>query len=194
MTFPAITPNSMQISSVNPTRITSTLNGTEQRLSGTGQYFRFLALFDNLSQADARKIFAHINQYRGSLDAFALSLPTYLANSTAGYSGNITGATASIGATSITGTVGVSGAAIVKAGDMIKIGTGNKLYTVTSDATASGTTVTINFTPGLRVAVSNGGVFHRNLTAWVRYANDNQEFNIGTNLYNTASIDFVEVL
>lgn len=194
MTFPAVVPDDLQLTTVSPTRVTTTMNNREQRLAGAYPYFRMFASYTNLTQSEARSIFAHIQKYGGALTSFTFLLPDYVGDSTAGYSGSITNCTASVGATSISGTVSSSGAAILKAGDLIKIGTDTKLYTVTQDATAVGTTVGIAFYPALRTAISAGAITHTNLSMTVRYASDNADLRIPTNLYGSFGLEFIEVL
>lgn len=183
----------MTMTSMSPTRVTTSLNGVEQRLAGTGQYFMFTAEFRGLSQTQQRQIFGHMASVRGPLDTFTLTLPNYLGNNTAGYAGTITGITASAGDVSITATTSAD-TAIFKAGDLIKIGTGNKIYTVTADVTSSGTTATIPIYPALRANFSSASATHTNISVTVRYATDNQEFQIGTNQFPNFNIEFVEVL
>ena len=152
--FPSITPDSMTMSSVNPTRMNRTLNGIVQRTSSTGQYFTLTASFGALSQTEQRQISAHINAQSGPLQSFALSLPSYLGDSTGSYSGSITtNGTNAVGATNIginaTGTYPT-----LKAGDLIQFSNHDKLYTVTADVNSPGTSISI--TPPLRTAVSGG--------------------------------------
>ena len=193
MAFPSITPQSMSMTSISPTRVTTSLNGVEQRLTGTGQYFRFMAQFSNLSQSQQRQIYGHMQSVRGPLDTFTLTLPSYLGTNTAGYTGTITGITASAGAVSLTATTS-SNTAIFKSGDLIKVGSGNKIYTVTSDVTSSGTTATIPIYPALRASVTTASATHTSLAVTVRYANDNQEFSLGPDQFPSFNIEFVEVL
>jgi hypothetical protein len=169
------------------------LNGVEQRLTGTGQYFRFTADFRGLTQSQQRQLYGHMQSVRGPLDTFTLTLPSYLGTNTAGYAGTITAITASAGATSVSGTTS-SNTAIFKAGDLIKIGSGNKIYTVTADVTSSGTTATIPIYPALRASVSAASATHTNIAVTVRYANDNQEFFLGTDQFPSFTLEFIEVL
>lgn len=193
MAFPSITPQSMSMTSISPTRVTTSLNGVEQRLTGTGQYFRFTADFRGLTQSQQRQLYGHMQSVRGPLDTFTLTLPSYLGTNTAGYAGTITAITASAGATSVSGTTS-SNTAIFKAGDLIKIGSGNKIYTVTADVTSSGTTATIPIYPALRASVSAASATHTNIAVTVRYANDNQEFFLGTDQFPSFTLEFIEVL
>ena len=191
--FPSITPDSMTMSSVNPTRMNRTLNGIVQRTSSTGQYFTLTASFGALSQTEQRQISAHINAQSGPLQSFALSLPSYLGDSTGSYSGSITtNGTNAVGAT----TIGINATGTyptLKAGDLIQFANHDKLYTVTADVNSPGTSISI--TPPLRTAVSGGStVKHKSLTITVRYATENQEFTIGLEQFPSFNIEFEEVL
>ena len=190
MPFPTITPNSLSLVSVNPTRITTTLNGIDQRQSSTGQYFRLTAQFDNLEQANQRLIFNHIHSVSGPLTSFTFALPSYLGNSTGGYSGTVTvTASAAIGAS----TVSITAGPVLKAGDLIKFASHDKLYVVAADITSASTSLT--FTPPLRTAVTSTSLItHRSLSISVRYATDNQEFSMGADQFPSFSIEFIEVL
>jgi hypothetical protein len=189
--FPSITPSSISLVSVNPTRIATTLNGIEQRASGTGQYYRITAEYSNLTQAQVRQIMGHMAGESGPLNSFTFALPTYL--------GTITGSGASMGATG-SNSIGQSGVSLTvgsgttpyfKAGDLLKFTNHNKVYQVTADAT----TASVSFKPPLRAAVPNGtGITTTSLSMTVRYATDNQEFSINTDLFSSFSIEFIEVL
>lgn len=195
MTFPSITPTDISFSSVNPTRITRTLNGIEQRGASAGQYFTITATFDSLNESEQRQIYGYIKSKSGPLDAFLFTLPDYIGDSTGSYTGGIavSGSTAPIGATSIT--VNTTGSVFpsLKQGDLISFANHTKVYTITSDVNTPGTT--ISFYPALRAAVpATTVVNHKNVQVWVRFASDNLEFRVGTNNYGTFTLDFVEVL
>lgn len=190
--FPSITPASVNLVPVNPTRVTTTLNGIEQRASGTGQYYRLIASYQNLTQSQVREIMGHMAAHSGPLDSFTFQLPSYLGNITgSGTSIGVSGGPNAIGQTSVVMTVGGGTTPYLKAGDLFKFATHDKVYQTTADAT----TTTLNFRPPLRAIVNNGtGITTTNLSLTVRYASDNQEFIIGQDLYSSFSIEFVEVL
>ncbi len=192
--FPSITPSSVNLISVNPTRITQTLNGIQQTEATSGQYFRLVATFSNLESSEVRQILSHMNAQGGPLTSFEFTLPDYLGDSTGAYAGTITtAATGNIGATSITVTGTGSTFPSLKAGDLIRFASHDKIYTLSNDVTSIGTT--LSFYPALRNTVNNSTtVTHKNLTMKVRYATDNQEFSVITNLYSSFNIEFIEVL
>lgn len=189
--FPTITPSNISLVSNNPSRITRTLNGIEQRAVGTGQYYSLIASYSNLTKAQARQIMGHMADNSGPLNSFAFALPTYL--------GTKTGSATTL--STVSGTYPVGSTTVVvtptgsipylKAGDLITFGGAGKVHQVTADAT----TTTINFRPALRSAIT--GIVAVNITGVtmnVRYASDNQEFAIQTDEFTTFTIEFVEVL
>lgn len=190
MAFPSITPNSLSLQIVNPTRITTTLNGIDQRASSTGQYFKITADFTNLTRAEQRQIFNHIQSVSGPLTAFDFQLPSYVGSSTGGYTSTIT--------TSAAGAIGVSQVSItagpvLKLGDLIRFASHAKLYVVAADVASNGTTVT--FKPPLRQGVLTATqVSHQLVNISVRYASDNQEFQMGADQFPSFSLEMIEVL
>ena len=189
--FPNITPQSVSLISVNPTRITTTLNGIEQRSSSTGQYYRLTASYGNLTRAQVRQIIGHMAEHSGPLDAFTFQLPTYLGTITGSGTSMGSSGSASIGATAITLTVGGGTIPYFKAGDLFKFANHNKIYQAIADANST----TLNFRPPLRTAhATTTGLTTTSLSMTVRYATDNQEFAINTDEFSSFSIEFVEVL
>jgi hypothetical protein len=189
--FPTITPSSISLVSVNPTRIATTLNGIEQRASGTGQYYRITAEYSNLTQAQVREIMGHMAGESGPLNSFTFALPTYLGTITgSGTSMGTTGATA-IGSSGVTLNVGGGTTPYFKAGDLFKFANHTKVYQATADAT----TTSLFFKPPVRATVpTSTAITTTGLSMTVRYATDNQEFSINTDLFSSFSIEFIEVL
>ena len=191
----SITPNAMSVISVNPTKVTNSLNGIEQRIASTGQYFRFVGTYSNLDQASQRAVFAHIQSQAGPLNAFTISLPAYMGNSTAGFTGTLTGVTETVNDPVITATASANNTAVLKAGDLIKFSNHNKIYTVTNNVTSSGSGVcTINIFPALKQSITSGTITHRSVQPTVRYATDNAEFSLGADQFTTFNLEFIEVL
>jgi hypothetical protein len=185
----------MNIVSVNPTKVTSTLNGIEQRIASTGQYFKFVGVYSNLEQANQRAVFAHIQSQAGPLNSFTISLPTYLGNSTAGFSGTLTAVTASVNAVTVTATASSNNTAVLKAGDLIKFSSHNKIYTVTNNVTSGGSgSCSINIFPALKQGITSNTITHRSVQPTVRYATDNAEFSLGADQFTTFTLEFIEVL
>ena len=189
--FPSITPNSVTLTSVNPTRITTTLNGIEQRASGTGQYYKVTADFANLTQAQVRQIMGHMAAHSGPLDSFTFQLPSYLVTITGSGASMGTSGSTPIGNSSTTLNVGSGSTPYFKAGDLFKFANHDKIYQATADAT----TTTLYFKPPVRTTVpTSNAITTTGLSMTVRYATDNQEFSIGTDQYSNFSIEFIEVL
>ena len=191
----SLTPNAMSITSINPTKVTSSLNGIEQRIASTGQYFRFVGTYSNLPQASQRAIFAHIQSQAGPLNAFTISLPTYMGNSTAGFTGTLTAVTETVNDPVITATASSNNTAVLKAGDLIKFSNHNKIYTVTNNVTSgAGGSCTINIFPALKQSITSGTITHIGVQPTVRYASDNAEFSLGADQFTSFTLEFIEVL
>ena len=189
--FPSITPSSISLVSVHPTRIATTLNGIEQRASGTGQYYRITAEYSNLTQAQVRQIMAHMAGESGPLNSFTFQLPTYLGTITGSGASMGTVGTTAIGSSSVSLTVGSGSSPYFKAGDLFKFANHTKVY----QATADSTTTSLVFKPPVRAAVpTSTAITTTSLSMTVRYATDNQEFSINTDLFSSFSIEFIEVL
>lgn len=192
--FPSITPSSVSLIPVNPTRVTTTLNGIQHRQAVAGQYFRLVAQFTGLNQSELRQIQSHVIQQGGPLTSFEFTLPDYLGDSTGAYTGSISlSSDAAVGQTSVS--VSSTGATFpsLKSGDLIRFASHDKIYTLTTDVASPGTTLA--FYPALRSAVTTGQtVTHQNLTIKVRYAEDSQDISVGTDLYSDITLQFVEVL
>ena len=189
--FPSITPSSISLVSVHPTRIATTLNGIEQRASGTGQYYRITAEYSNLTQAQVRQIMAHMAGESGPLNSFTFQLPTYLGTITGSGASMGTVGTTAIGSSSVSLTVGSGSSPYFKAGDLFKFANHTKVY----QATADSTTTSLVFKPPVRATVpTSTAITTTSLSMTVRYATDNQEFSINTDQYSSFSIEFIEVL
>jgi hypothetical protein len=194
MAFPNIPFTSIDLKNNTPTMVTTSLSGKEQRRQVGGQYFTFTGTFSNLDDADRRTLAGFIASVSGSLNTFTCVFPGDISNSTGTYSGTITAVTQSAGQSTFTGTVATSGAAVFKAGDLFKFSSHDKVYMVTADATASGTSLTVSFYPPLRSAVSSATVTHKSVPVTVRLAGDSYGFNLGPDKFSTYSLDFIEVL
>ena len=189
--FPSITPSRISLVNVHPTRIATTLNGIEQRASGTGQYYRITAEYSNLTQAQVRQIMAHMAGESGPLNSFTFQLPTYLGTITGSGASMGTVGTTAIGSSSVSLTVGSGSSPYFKAGDLFKFANHTKVY----QATADSTTTSLVFKPPVRATVpTSTAITTTSLSMTVRYATDNQEFSINTDLFSSFSIEFIEVL
>lgn len=196
-TFPITNFQNLSLRSQNPTRVTSTINGIEQRSSLGAQYYQLTATFQNLTQSDQRKLLAFIDEMRGPLTGFDLQLPSYLGNSTGAYSGSISVATnTAAGQTSIPiTTAAANGVTVLKAGDLIRFSNHNKVYAVKADVVAVSGNETLTLSQPLRTAVTTSHtITHKTVSIFVRFSNEINEFQMDANLYPTFSIDFQEVL
>lgn len=196
-TFPLTNFSNMTMRSVNPTRVTTAINGIEQRSAIGSQYYTFVANFNNLNQADQRKLMAFIDEMRGPLTTFDLALPSYLGNSTGAFTGAITTAAgSSLGATTVTITsAAANGVTVLKAGDLIRFASHTKVYTVKTDVVAAAGNETVTLSQPLRAAVlTSTTVTHQSVSASVRFSQEIGEFSVGQDLYANFSIEFNEVL
>lgn len=197
-TFPSIPFTAINFSSVNPTRVTRSINGREQRLAVGSQRYEMVSNFSRLTQTQQRQLSAFIEEMRGSLTAFDLQLPDYLADSTGNFTGTITvAANASAGATSVTITSAAAGGVVVlRAGDYIRFSNHTKLYQVKTTVTAAIGDETLALTQPLRSAVvgSTTTITHRDVKMSARFESNNQEFRVDTNQFTDFNLFFVEVL
>ncbi len=196
--FPITEFDNITMRSINPTRVTTVLNGIEQRSAIGAQFYQFTASFENLSKSDQRKLMAFIDEVRGPLTEFDLALPDYLGDSTGAHTGSLTlSASASANATSVSVTAtATAGVILLKAGDLIKFASHKKLYSVKADVTQPGAgSATVTLTQALRSAVTSGtAVTHQNLSANVRFAGDINEFSVDQSEFASFTLEFNEVL
>lgn len=197
-TFPLTEFTNMSMRSINPTRVTTVLNGIEQRSAIGAQYFQFTATFANLSKTDQRKLMGFIDEVKGPLTEFDLALPDYLGDSTGAHTGAITlNANFAAGVSSVTATATASaGVVLLRAGDLITFASHDKIYSVKADVTQPGAgAATITLTQALRSAVvSATAITHQNVVASVRFTNEINEFSVDQNEYANFQIEFNEVL
>jgi hypothetical protein len=195
-TFPSISPTSVSMNTVNPTRITTTLNGVEQREASSGQYFVLTLEFNNLSQTEQRQIRGFFSQVKGPTTAFDYTLPDYIGDSTGGYTGTVRMALTYAAGQSALLIDAVGANPNLKQGDVIKFASHDKVYTVTENtALDSGINYTCKIDPPLRESVTSGTtVTHQNVAMSVRFVGDNNEFNVDPSLYANFTLELQEVL
>lgn len=192
--FPSITPQSVAMMPMSPTRVTKTLNGITQTQATGGDRFQMSVTFTGLDQAEVRQIKSHIISQGGPLQAFEFTLPDYVGDSTGAYASTITlSSSVSAGATSCSVTSTGSTFPSLKAGDLIRFVGHEKLYTLSQDVSSPGTT--LNFYPAARKSVSNGtNVTHKSLTVYVRYVGEMQQILINVDEFSSFTLQFEEVL
>ena len=197
-TFPITDFDNITMRSINPTRVTTVLNGIEQRSAIGAQFYQFTAEFANLSKSDQRKLMAFIDEVKGPLTEFDLALPDYLGDSTGAHTGAITVAsTAAVNATSVSVSASATaGVILLKAGDLIKFASHKKLYSVKADVVQPGVgNATITLTQALRSSVTGStAVTHKDISANVRFAGDINEFSVDQSEFASFSLEFNEVL
>jgi hypothetical protein len=194
MAFPSVPFAAVNFRAITPTIVNKSLSGIENRSQVASSYFAFTASFQNMTDSQRRQIIGFLMGQRGNLTPFTIALPDTLNDSSGGYSGTISSASATAGTFTATGTVSSSNALILKAGDLIQFGNHTKIYMVTSDATSVGTSLTINLFPAIRTTVSSGAIAHTALEMTVRCTNDQIEHTIGRDMFANFDLDFEEVL
>lgn len=192
--FPDIPFNSLNLTSNTPTIITKSISGLENRQQVGTQFWSFSARFSSLTDAERRQIMGFLMSKRGPFANFTIDLPEPFRDSSGNQVANITNLTGAAGATSVSSTSVLTDTLILKAGDFVYFANHSKVYMVTSDATSSGTSVTINLFPALRQGVGGSSLIHKDVIMKVRCTNEGFGFNSDPTLYSDIDMDFVEVI
>lgn len=197
MAFPTtITASSLQIGHYQPTLISRSLNGNEQRAQIASHRWQLDANFSNLSESQRRDLQAFLYETSGALTAFDFLLPGDLGDTSSGYVGSLsTSASGSVGDTSIT-VNGTSSTEVLKKGDYFRFDGENKTYMVTADVTTdvSGN-ATVNFAPALQTAVSGStNMTFNDVNMNVRFDGDTFSLNTDPTFYSTFNLKMIEVL
>lgn len=183
--------------SQQPTLISTSLSGKEQRAQASSQKWAVKMRLNNLSDADRRTLQSFIQEQSGSLTAFELELPSDLADSSGGYTGAISADGAhSAGDTTISiSTSAGSGTYAVKKGDLIRFAGAVKTYMVTSNTLVdvSGN-ADITISPALQTDVTDTtSITHINVSLNVRLDSE-FSYKMGQELFADAKLDFIEVI
>lgn len=183
--------------SQQPTLISTSLSGKEQRAQLSSQKWAVRMTLNNLSDTDRRTLQSFVQEQNGSLTAFELELPSDLADSSGGYTGSITVDGAhSAGATSVSiSTSASNGTYAVKKGDLIRFAGAVKTYMVTSNTfvDVSGD-ATISISPALQTDVSNTTVVtHTDISLNVRIDNE-FKYSARQELFANTKMEFIEVI
>lgn len=183
--------------SQQPTMISTSLSGKEQRAQVSSQKWALRMQLRNLSDADRRTLQAFVQEQNGSLTAFELQLPSDLADSSGGYTGSIAvdGAHSAGDTTISISTSASTGTYAVKKGDLIRFAGAVKTYMVTNNQTvdASGN-ADITISPALQSDLTDTtAVTHTNVSVNVRIDNE-FSYKMGQELFADVRMDFVEVI
>ena len=183
---------SMNFSSEQATKTSTTDSGKMFTVQIDGQRFKFSASYPPMSRSDFAPVFAFIMKQRSQQETFQISLPD-LKNANGTISGFVeTNGTHSAGDTSIT-VDGMTGNLL--AGDITNFNGFDKCYMVVADVTASAGSATLTIEPPLRDDLpDNTTVNYDNVQFTVRLTNDVQEFNVGLDNYYRYEVDFIEAL
>ena len=196
MAFPNIEVSSLEFTHNQPTLITRSINGYEQRSKISNPKWVLSARFDNLSESQRRDLQAFFYEVNGSLEDFDFPLPGSLGDSSTGHTGAL--ATASTGTVGDT-TISVSGTAdanVLSKGDLFRFVGANKTYMATADLTLSGAgTGTLNFAPGLLTGVSSAvSITYNDVNVNVRFEGDDFAYATDPTFYSSFSLQMIEVL
>lgn len=193
--FPNISPVGIEIELVENTIIQTSLSGRETRQQIGRPFWRFVAQFANLTDAQRRQIAGHIANAKGPLLQFSFALPTNI-NSNLNTESYVTLANLAAGATSFQVNAANYPDSEFQSGDYFTIASDPGLYQVTADVDASSMfdTPTVNFYPPLNVASTTGDTInHTNISINVRYESD-FSYLVRNDLYSSFELIFVEVL
>lgn len=193
MAFPNISPQSVELITDVPAKVSTTMNGIEYRQISGGPYFQLVLRFEALSKNEQRQIFGHFMSVRGQIDNFSYSLPDYLADSSGTKTGNValSGSGVAAGATSMTIVAQTGTNPLYRAGDLFKFNSSNKVYMLTQDINSGGTTA--YFYPPARSAITGSTtVTFQNVTMQVRYENANIPMSVGPDEYADITVNLRE--
>lgn len=198
MTFPLTNKvTNLEFYSQQPTLISTSLSGKEQRAQLASQKWGVRMTLSNLSDSDRRVLQSFVQEQRGSLTAFTLQLPSDLADSSGGYTGTITvdGAHTAGDTTIAISSSAANGTYAVKKGDLIRFVGSVKTYMVISNTLVDGNgDATITISPALQTNIADTTVVgHQNVSLNVRLEN-NFRYTAGADLYATTRMDFIEVI
>jgi len=180
-----------------PTLISTSLSGREQRAQASTQKWRVDITMNALSDADRRKLQAYFAEQGGALNAFDFQLPQELADSSAGYTGNITVSGAhTAGDTTIDIQTSGNGITVLKAGDLLRFNGAVKTYMVVSDVLVDGSGAgTVTISPALQTNLTNTqAVAHQNVNLNMRLDGDTFNYAIGQDFYSNIKLKLIEVI
>ncbi len=184
---------SMNFSSEQKTKTSTTDSGKIFSTQVDGQKFKFSATYPPMSRSDFAPVLAFIMKQRSQKETFQISLPD-LKNAKGNVSGSVlvknahTAGDTTITVDAMTGTL--------KAGDFVKFAGDTKVYMVVSDVTADGSNeATLTIEPPLRSAISdNASVTYDGVEFTVRLTNDLQQFSTDDLDTFRFEVDFIEAL
>ena len=139
-------------------------------------------------------VIAFITSQKGMAETFQIVLPDISQPSgTVGGTirvDNVNGYSIGDGSIVVDGITGT-----LKAGDVVKFGNHSKVYMLTTDATASNGSATLNISPTLRDDLVDGEIIiYINVPFTVRLNNDIQEFAVGVTGLRQFEVDFIEAI
>jgi len=190
MSFPTTpVPNSISITSLNPTYTSVTHSLKRQVRTRGGQRWQIDATFPPLNRTDFAPIWAFAQKQKGQFGSFSFTPPIY-SNSSGTATGTLSvnnGAGYVAGSSTIT-VDGLTGS--LKAGDFIKFANHDKVYSIVADGSTS-----LIIEPSLQVAVVDNVVITYNAVPFkVSFTSDSQNMKVGANGFVNYSIQLIEVV
>tara|TARA_R110000787_G_scaffold92138_1_gene193958 strand:+ start:366 stop:938 length:573 start_codon:yes stop_codon:yes gene_type:complete len=190
MSFPTTpVPNSISITSINPTYTSVTHSLKRQVRTRGGQRWSIDATFPPLNRTDFAPLWAFAQKQKGQFGTFSFIPPIYsntsgtatgtlLVNNSAGY----------VAGDSTITVDGLTGS--LKAGDFIKFASHDKVYSVVDDGSTS-----LVIEPVLQAAIANNeAITYNSVPFTVAFTSDSQNMSVGVNGFVSYSINLIEVV
>lgn len=190
MSFPTTpVPNSISITSLNPTFTSVTHSLKRQVRTRGGQRWQIDATFPPLTRSDFAPIWAFAQKQKGQFGTFSFTPPIY-SNSSGTASGTllVNNGAGYVAGSSTIAVDGLTGS--LKAGDFIKFANHDKVYSVVADGSTS-----LIIEPALQVAVANNvAVTYNGVDFTVAFSSDSQNMSVGANGFVNYNIKLIEVV
>ena len=195
MSYPTTpVPNSISITSLNPTFTSVTHSLKRQVRTRGGQRWQIDATFPPLTRTDFAPVWAFAQKQKGQFGTFSFTPPIY-SNSSGSASGTlrVNNSAGYIAGTSTLTVDGLTGT--LKAGDFIKFSSHNKVYMIVADVTSSSNAATVTIEPPLTTALGDdNGISYDSVTFTVALTNDIQEIQLQNTGLFQYEIDMIEVI
>ena len=196
MAFPSIDPSNLDFTHNQPTLITRSINGYEQRAKISNPRWLINVSYNNLSESERRDFQAFFYEVDGSLSEFDFPLPGSLGDSSTLHTDALaTSSSGAVGDTSISVT-GTADANVLSKGDLFRFDGENKTYMATADLTLSGGgTGTLEFAPGLLTSVGSAtSITYNNVNINVRLDGEDFSYATSPNFFSSFNLRMIEVL
>ena len=190
MSFPTSpVPNSISITSLNPTYTSVTHSLKRQVRTRGGQRWSIDATFPPLTRTAFAPVWAFAQKQKGQFGTFTFVPPIY--SNTSGTATGTLSVNESAGYIAGTTTITVDGlTGTLKAGDFIKFAGHDKVYTIVADATTS-----LIIEPVLQLPIVDDEVVTYNAVPFtVAFTTDTQNMSVGIGGFVNYSMKLIEVV